>query len=235
MSWFTYKNVHSDTMGIRVNVYPEIARAEQRVESVKIPGRSGELYLDGNRGVYESYMRPCVCTLLPGADAGAVVSWLTGAGDLVMGNEPQYAYAARVINSVPFERILRGRAHRRFEIPFWCQPYKKMAAQEDDIELTATGSIITNPGHVDSRPLVRVAGTGDITIMIGTATITGIKGLAEPILIDGDAGLAVNDSETMNMSYLVSGDWPRIPVGNQPVSWLGNVTKIIITPRWRYL
>jgi len=33
----------------------------------------------------------------------------------------------------------------------------------------------------------------------------------------------------------VSGEWPLLVVGNNAVGWTGTVSKITITPRWRYL
>lgn len=231
MSWFTYKGTHSDAMGLTVVEYPPITRAELRVKTVKIPGRHGEVTLVGG-AVYEAYVRECECVILPGADIGAIARWLTGRGDAVFGNEPIYTYEARIDHEIAFEKILREREDRELTVPFFCQPLKKKA--EADIVLTASGNVV-NPGHVTSTPIIKVEGSGDIAIMIGQESITHIKGLTEPILIDSELGMATNLLKTQNASYLVSGDWPAIAPGSVPVSWTGAVTRLTITPRWRWL
>lgn len=235
MSWLKYKNIHSDAMGLTVDTYPPIVRAEQRVDMVRIPGKHGEVTLQGGAPVYEAQVRECVCVIQPGADIPALASWLTGQGDLILGNEPDYAYDARVLGEVPFTKILREREYREIQIPFFCQPLKKLVATEADVVVTASGSFITNPGHVESRPLIKVEGSGTVRVMIGTASITMITGLNGAILLDSEIGIATNTTQTTNMSPLVSGDWPVIPTGKVPISWTGTITKLTITPRWRWL
>lgn len=232
MSWLTYKGIHSDAMDLVVVEYPPITRAEQRVERVKIPGRHGEVTLMSGPPVYEAYVRECECAIKPGADIGALSAWLTGRGDVVFGNEPEFIYEARLDHEVSFEKIMREREDRELTLPFLCQPLKKKA--EADIVLTTSGNVV-NPGHVTSTPIIKVEGSGDIALLIGLDSTTHIKGLAEPILIDSELGIATNLLKTQNASYLVSGDWPLIAPGTVPVSWTGTVTRLTITPRWRWL
>ena len=70
--------------------------------------------------------------------------------------------------------------------------------------------------------------------MIGQG-ITELEGLTTPILLDSDLGMATNALGTLNASYLVSGDWPILLPGNNPVSFTGAVSNLTITPRWRWL
>lgn len=235
MSWIRWKGIHSDAMPIVVSRYPDIIRPEERIESIQVPGRTGEFFLQTGEPVYDAYVKECECYLRPEVDIGRVAHWLTGAGMVVFGNEPEYAYEARIINQVPFEQMMRGRAHRRFIVPFFCQPLKRLVEVVPDIIVTETLAPILNPGHVISRPRIKVEGSGDIIIMIGTESITHITGMVEPLIIDSELGLATDATMTKNASYLVSVDWPRIPVGTSAISFSGNVSKITITPRWRYL
>lgn len=235
MSYFRFKGVHSDSMGLIVNSYPPIVRAQQRVETTKVPGKHGEVTLLGGPPVFEAYTRSCQCMIGPGADIPALSAWLSGRGDLVMGNEPNYVYQAALIDAIPFDKILREREHRGFSLGFLCQPLKRLAETEQDITLTASGGFVQNPGHVRSRPLMQVTGSGTIRIMLGQESITMISGLGGTILIDSEVGIATNTTKTVNMSPMVSGDWPAIPVGKVPISWTGAVSKIVITPRWRWL
>jgi len=236
MSDFTWKGTAASSKGIIVSEYPPIFRPEERLEMVQVPGRSGELYLTLDEPVFNAYTKECICYFDPTSkNIEDIKTWLSGAGDVKFHNELDYLYEARILYQIPFEKILRGRPHRTFIVPFHCQPLKKKSTTEADIVMTASGGTITNPGSVSSRPRIKVEGSGNIGLMIGTATITNITGLSGAIVIDSDVGVAFDATGTQNMSYFVQGDWPRIPAGDSPVSWTGTVSKVTITPRWRYL
>jgi len=230
MSEITFKGTTATSKSVTVLKYPEIVKPTLRVETVKVPGRDGELTLSGMPS-YEAMVLECEC-MVPSVDKiSAAAAWLTGRGDLVLGNDPTYAYDAQVIDEIRFEKILRGHAHRRFTVPFLCQPLKKKATTEPNIELTAPGTVV-NIGHVPSRPLIKIEGSGNVVLAVGAYSLS-ITDINTSILIDSDLGMATNG--TVNESYKVSGEWPLLVVGNNAVGWTGTVSKVTITPRWRYL
>lgn len=230
MSEITFKGTTSTSKSVTVLKYPEIVKPTLRVETVKVPGRDGELTLSGVPS-YEAMVLECEC-MVPSVDKiSAAAAWLTGRGDLVLGNDPTYAYDAQVIDEIRFEKIMRGHAHRRFTVPFLCQPLKKKAETEPNIELTAPGTVV-NIGHVPSRPLIKIEGSGNVVLAVGAYSLS-ITDISTSILIDSDLGMATTG--TVNESYKVSGAWPLLVVGNNAVGWTGAVTKVTITPRWRYL
>jgi phage-related protein len=230
MSEITFKGTTASSKSVTVLKYPEIVKPTLRVETVKVPGRDGELTLSGMPS-YEAMVLECEC-MVPSVDKiSAAAAWLTGRGDLVLGNDPDYAYDAQVIDEIRFEKILRGHAHRRFTVPFLCQPLKKKATTEPNIELTAPGTVV-NIGHVPSRPLIKIEGSGNVVLAVGAYSLS-ITDINTSILIDSDLGMATNG--TVNESYKVSGEWPLLVVGNNAVGWTGTVSKVTITPRWRYL
>ena len=232
MSEITFKGTTASSKNVTVLKYPEIVKPTLRVETVKVPGRDGELTLSGMPS-YEAMVLECEC-MVPSVDKiSAAAAWLTGRGDLVFGNDTSYAYDAQVIDEIRFEKILRGHAHRRFTVPFLCQPLKKKATTESNIELTAPGTV-NNIGHVPSRPLIKIQGSGNVVLAVGAYSLA-ITGISTSILIDSDLGMATNAAGTVNESYKVSGAWPLLEVGNNNVGWTGAVTKVTITPRWRYL
>lgn len=232
MTSMVFKGVTAASKNVTVLKYPEIVKPTLRVETVKVPGRDGELTLSGTPS-YEAVVLECEC-MVPSVDKiSAAAAWLTGSGLLILGNDPNYAYDAQVIDEIRFEKILRGHAHRRFTVPFLCHPFKRLSTVESDIVLTEAGNV-TNPGNVTSRPKILVTGTGDITLLVGQL-ITDLTGLTDPIIIDSDIGMATSADGTLNASALVSGDWPMLVPGNNAISWAGTVTSITITPRWRWL
>ena len=234
MTSMTFKGVTSAYMGVVVLDYPPITKPAARIKTETIPGRSGELTLQ-SEPAYEPYDKVVRCRLLATAVLENVSAWLNGAGLLIIGNEPTYAYTARVKDKIDFEKVLPGQDARVFDVTFTVQPEKRLAVTEADIVLTANGTI-NNPGTLPSRPKIRIAATGDVTLMIGQY-ITDLTGLTSTIILDSEIGMATNAAGTLNASPLVSGDWPwpQIEPGGNAVSWTGTVTSITITPRWRWL
>jgi phage-related protein len=235
LPYFTYNGINSKAMGVMVNNYPPIVRPKARITTVTIPGRTGDLSLHENEAVYDSYIRTCQCTALPGANISAISAWLDGSGAAVFGNEPLYAYDAQIVNQINFEKLLRNYLQRTFDVPFLVQPYKSLATPGADIEKTTSGQSITNPGTLASRPVLTVYGTGSVDVLVG-AYIFSLTSLdTTPLRIDCDAEIVTNIAITENLTHRMSGDFPRLVAGSNAISWTGNVTKIVVEPRYRWL
>lgn len=232
MTSMVFKGVTAASKGVVVLDYPPIIKPKARTLTETIPGRSGTLTLQGNVA-YDTYERTVRCRLLASADITQVAAWLDGRGTLVFGNEPDYAYSARVDELIQFEKIMPGYGDRVFEVTFTVHPLKQLAVTESNITLTASG-IITNPGTQIARPSIRVNGSGDFVLMVGQF-ITTMTGVTSAIVLDSEVGIAMNGDGTSNLGKLVEGDWPLLVPGNNAISWSGPVTEVIITPRWRWI
>lgn len=235
LPYFIWKGKRSDQMGVIVNDYPPITRPKERVNSVTVSGRNGTLTLpEGELPVYEPYLRMLDCTVKPGADLEAVCAWLTGGGQAVFGNEPNRAYDAEIINQIDFITILRGKRHRRFSAPFYCQPFKRLYPAAGALTITASGGTVTNPGTAPSAPVIQVYGSGDILLALGGVAVE-LAGISGGILLDWDMQDCMSLDRGTLLNYKVTGGPQFIPVGTSAVSWTGSVTKVVITPNWRYL
>ena len=160
-----------------------------------------------------------------------IASYLKGGGKVAFANRPGGFYYARIVNQIPFEKILRGNPHRSFTVNFRCQPFWY---QENVPEITATtsGTFVTNPGSVNSEPVITVYGSGEITIMVGM-TIVELDGITDSITLDTQLMEAYKGVTSMN--GCMSGDFPTLQPGQNSISWTGNVTKVVVQPNWRYL
>ena len=114
---------------------------------------------------------------------------------------------------------------------FRCKPFW-YAAGVQDITLTASGVVVTNPGSVFSEPVITVHGSGDITLMIGMG-IVELEGVDGHIMLDSALQEAYSGAIIMNGK--MSGEFPVLKPGANAISWTGNVTGIVIRPNWRYL
>ena len=145
--------------------------------------------------------------------------------------QPGGYYDARVVNQIEFAKVLRGRTNRTFTVTFRCHPFWYLSGVAD-IVLTESTSIITNPGNISSEPIITVTGSGDITLMIGQSIIE-LEGVTESVTLDTPLMEAYNGAAPLN--EIMTGAFPLLPSGPVPISWSGNVSKVTITPNWRFL
>jgi len=231
--WIDFKGVRSTSLGVFVQTFPPATLPEERAKFEPIPGRSGSLTLLEGDAVYDDIVLSIDCFVRDLTKLDQIAAWLRGRGALVLGNTPDRYYDARNVNQVEMAKILRGRQHRSFAAVFRCKPFRYVHPAPAVITKTASGQTITNPGTADAEPLIVVTGSGDVTLTIGAKTVQ-IAGLASKITIDVAAGLAYNGD--VNLTGTLTGDWPMtIPPGTSTVSWVGSVTKLEITPNWRYI
>ncbi len=236
MAYFSFNGTTSLSLGVVVLDYPPIIRAAARVETVEIPGRSGVLTLHNPLKTYNTIEKTFRCRLLSTASQIAVSAWLQGAGTLIVGNEPTYAYTAVDVNEITFEKIMPGYTDRIFEVTFVCQPWKELAAPAADITLSTNPQTIVSTATLDSLPQITLTGTGTVTLTVGayTLTMTGLSG-AIPVLIDCEAMTVTDVALATSYISTMTGSFPKLVLGNNVVSHTGTVASVVIKPRYRWL
>ena len=228
---FEWNGVSSSSYGIHVLTQPQLIRPLERHEYTNVPGRNGSLVTTEGEDVYDDILLTVECWVKDTSRITEICAWLKGGGKIKFSTRPGGFWYGRVNNQISFEKLLRENAHRSFSIVFRCKPfwYKDNVS---DIEITRSTSEVTNPGTVYSEPLVKVYGSGEITLMVGQY-ITELVDIDESITLDSELQEAWKNDESQNSC--VSGDFPLLKPGFNAVSWTGDVTKVVITPRWRYL
>ena len=228
-AWFTFKGIDSREMGVIVTAMPETVRAERRIESITVAGRNGSLHKD--EGVYESYDRTMECALIKRARLDEITAWLVGSGEMTFSTEPDKVYRVTIANKISITQMMR--VFQKFQIILDTQPFKySVNALSDSLDLTAP-TTIRNSGTVYSEPLIVVYGSGDITLTINGADFP-LYGVNESITIDSEMMEVFKGNANQNSKY-GGAEFPRFEVGKNEISWTGNVSKIKIQPRWRWL
>ena len=226
--WFDFNGIDSRSFtGLWITKLPGIARPQERVKQEKIPGRAGDVTITEGDDVYESYLRECVVTVSKDVDFDGLTDWLKGAGEVVFSNEPNRRYKARIVNGITFDRISNDL--RQATIPFYCEPYKMQEPKEDDITLTADGTVY-NPGNMVSRPIIEITGTGAGSVTIGNYTMA-FENLPGVLVVDCDAEIITVSDGDWDGKW--TGDYFRLAPGSNTVD-LDNCT-IVITPNWRWV
>lgn len=233
LPYFIFNGTDSRTKNIIVNEYPLRIVPQSRITEITVPGRSGSLTID--EGAYENVVLACECTALPAADMESISAWLKGPGTLVFGDHPNRSLRARADAQITFEKLMRGQAHRRFTLPFVCQPGRYVYPAPSNIILETPGAVV-NPGTMASQPRVTVQASGTVTLTVGTSIMV-INGGASSwaLLIDSELMDCFNSTRTVLRNHWMDGDFPTLAPGSNAVTWSGTVTRVTILPRWRYL
>lgn len=233
-NWFRFAGNHSADYGVIVQTFPPLTLPEERVKFELIPARSGSLTLLEGDDIYDDIILSVDCYVRDLSALDQISAWLRGAGDLVLGNQPDRYYKARCINQIEIAKVLRGRQHRTFTAVFRCQPYRYAYPEPPAKTYATSPDSINNPGTTDAIPLITVVGSGDIDLTIGGRAIH-IDGLASSITIDCETGMAYNGTTDLTPSVTFDGFPWTIPPRISTVSWTGTVTSVTITRPWRYI
>jgi len=230
---FGGKNSYVD-YGIIMSERPPIPSPLRRVTTLEVPGRNSALRFDEN--TFEDITIIVECGLKDKTNLADKVDlikgWLIGTGEssLVFDFQPNKKYVAQVVNAISFAQVYK--IFSKFIIIFNCRPFKA-SVSNSAITLNSSGSLITNIGTIYSEPIIKVYGTGNVTLTIGSQEST-LTGISNSIIIDS----TIQDcygADGFNLNNKMSGDFPMLNVGTNEISWIGNVTKVEITSNWRWL
>ena len=229
---FTWNGVSCRTKGIRLQAMPEIVRPEERISHVIVPGRAGELTITEGEDIYNSYIQSITVIVDSSTDVAGAEAWLRGEGLVSFGCQPNLVQKARVINAVTFRKHSKNSSWWEADVQFYCDPLK-IPAEEEEITVTESGTSIYNPGDVESRPLISIEGTGDISITANGKVIY-LYGCQEWWSVDSDVQW-VRDAQYNPLFGVYTGSFPTFAPGDNVIQYTGNVTSLSIHGRWRYL
>lgn len=225
--FFICNNINSLEHGIIINKLPHISRAEERIEKIKVDGRHGVLH--SSDGTFEEVIKSVECTLKDKNEVDFICSWLRGNVEVIFSNEPDKFYKGYIINQVDFKQVFT--VLKSFIIQIECDPFKYLLDGKENIVLT-NSSKIYNLGTYESQPVITIDGSGDIELTINDNVIN-LNQLSGPITLDSNIENAFYG--TVNMNNKMEGEFPTFKTGENNISWVGNVNKLIITPNWRCL
>ena len=217
--------------GLMISELPPISKPEMRVDRTEIDGRDGDIVDELGYAAYKKTVRVGLTT---GYDIDAIAKYFTGTGNLTLSNEDDKYYKARITSQVDFEKLLR---FKTADVEFEVQPYKYKLS-ESDVDLTISGETsvaVTNAGLEESKPLIRLEGSGTIELTVGGLSVFSID-------IDAGDGYVLVDSEALD-AYVtaglrnnnMTGDFPTLQPGSNTIGWTGTLTRIVVTPRSRWL
>ena len=234
-SYFIFKGVDSRSMSIVSGGAVPLIRAEERVEHVTIPGRSGDLTVTEGDRIFNSYIQTYPISVRGSENKRRVMDWLTGEGYVTFSTDPDRRQKARVIGAVTLNKVSKNMDAYTGEVQFYCSPLKEDIA-DTPVVLTEPGTVF-NAGDVEARPLIRATGvageTFTITSSSGTFTFSFVGSIRTVVIIDCDAEIVLT-TDNVNFTYRSSGPFPRLAPGNVEIGGTG-WSRLAIERRCRYL
>ena len=231
MNTFTYNSIPSSTYGIFIEHRPVQVFPKRIIESVSIPGRSGNFLID--TGAYDNVtMTYQVAYIHSGsvrADAINIATWLyqNQYCDLTDTYEPLYYRKAVYVSPLNVTDILNeaGRAN----ITFDCKPQRYLLSGLTALT-PASGSSITND-YQTAKPTITITGSGTGSVSIGASTIA-ITGQTDDIVMDCENMTAEENGANANSKLTITGGYPELVNGANLVTFSGGVTAISVVPNW---
>ena len=226
MNYCIFKGIDSREFGLYMERCPEKVSPKRRDETFTIPGRHGNLITTD--GAFDSYIRSTEFILKDERKIDEICAHFKGSGWLIFSNELDRKYKARVANQIEFSHIIRH--FKRFVVEFEVQPFGYDVFEQTLVK-TAPFSLF-NIGTFEAEPIITVFGNGNITLKINGQNVY-LTGITDKITLNSEMQNAYR--ETTSMKNKMSGNFPILSLGENYVTWLGNVTRLEIQPNWRYV
>ena len=234
-SYFYFNGARSIEKGLTIEKCPAVSTGQRVVTKVSVPGRSGDLVID--TGAYSNYTQPYEIWFKDkrrGATRAArdIAQWLlSGTGYLQLEDtyDPEVFRLAMFTGPLDVENwmLMAGRATLEFD----CQPQRWLKDGQNPISVES-GQRLFNAWQ-PALPLIRVTGTGNGSLTVGSSTFT-ISDMPGGIMLDSETQDAYWGDPTTNLNnnVKVSGGYPVLQGGETAVSFSGDITAVQITPRW---
>lgn len=248
IDWFEWNGVKCTEYGMHVLSQPTMVTPNERAQMGSIPGRSGSITILEGDNVYDDISFSCICIIdnpyavVNGSNASRISTiseWLRGSGTVKFANRQEGFFKARLANQLSFAQIVKGNPHLSFSVQFACSPFMYLDGGQSEITITNTPYVLTNPGNVPSQPLMRITGTGEGTIMLGSQTmfVNNFEGVSY-ICMDSESKIAYKGSLSdpndpfIPLGTRVGGDWLTIPPGHSTMTFSGGISSVSLIPRW---
>lgn len=230
MSNIIWKNKSSDSIqGLIISELPPITKPNIRTSITEIEGKDGDIVEELG---YSSYDKNIKIGLSKNYNIDEIIKYFTGSGDLILSNESDKVYKASIYNQIDYEKLLR---FKTATIKFHIQPYKYLK-DENIVSLDINGETeleVENVGLEDSKPIMTLYGDGIVDIYLNDIEIFKINIDDEYVVIDSIEEEAYKDTVLKNRNMV--GEFPNLKSGINKISWSGNLTKIEIQPKSRWL
>lgn len=234
-NYFTFAGKNSKDFLLYISGPGVYDAPEADLELTAVPGKNGDIVRENaKRGqrrfknidiTYQAFFFDGIP-----AKSAAVKSWLLSrAGYQVLHDtyDPDFFRMGICKEALSFE--VKGQKAARMELKFHCQPQRWSIEGQRKIRMDQPG-IIRNPYAFPSKPIIRVYGSGEGKLYVGSELIT-IKSINGYVDLNCETHNAYHTDGFCN-DTIKSEDFPDFEPGKNRISWTGGIEYLEITPRW---
>lgn len=204
---------------------------ERDSTNIEVDGRNGDLVIDNGKYKNKKVTFPCLIVDNFRENFEAFIGYLLSQKGYVRIEDsfkPEEYILGRFIEEVD-PKTTDYAEKGSFEITFDRKPQRFIKEGEYPITLTADGSIFNNYNG-EALPLVRVYGTGALSISSTTITINSVN---EYVDIDCELQDAYKGASNCNGNITLNSDrFFSLPSGVNNIDLSGSISRVEITPRW---
>lgn len=237
---FTYNGLNSfNDCGLYIEQRPAPVRPARDGQFISVPGRSGDVYIDGGKynNVSIKYNVGCsdIKTYIPIINKMLNVIGYNNLSDTY---DSDYYRMAMCVNAVEFQEDLLNFGHAVIE--FNCEPYRYLKSGDITIKGNQLNQTVTNPTNFEAYPNIRLVGTAgsNCTLFVGGKSYT-FKLAYSYMNIDSENCIFYNQAKTGIITDCTgnwnSDDFPVFIPGGNKITAAGNITEVSVIPRWRTL
>lgn len=224
---FNNKFLKKDLRISQVKRAPYIYSSKNKNITNRVCG-DGDLYeeLEGKKDI----IIPVECNFVadnPKEFFRRVKHWLLNINNnkLIFTDDPQWFYKVVDIEIGTMEVKLKRKG--MFTINFTCRGWQYSLSGDEFIEIE-NNTMLYNEFD-KAKPILYVEGNGEIDITINTKKFS--VNVKDYLYIDGEKEIAYR--EKTDCLNIYDGDYPILEIGENNISFTGNVTKLEIKPQWR--
>ncbi|MBF0709721.1 MULTISPECIES: hypothetical protein [unclassified Gemella] len=149
--------------------------------------------------------------------------------DFELSWDPDYIYKAYCYETFSIEGSLKAR--KKCVINFKVHPVKFRKNGFRKFVFMRTGDYLVNPEKREAKPLIKLVGSGDVTLNINSQ-IFRLKGVQGHIIIDCESQSASWDNKEAQYDKVYSYPFPKLELGKNLINWDNSNFRVEITPRW---
>lgn len=227
-----WKDIDSKTIeGLIICELPPITKPKMKTTIIRVDGRDGDIVEELG---YESYTKTISIGLARNFDIDKVIKYFTGSGSLIMSNEPNKIYNCRIIDQIDYEKLLK---FKTATVKFHTQPFKYLRNETiiDQTISSQTSISVNNQGLEEAKPIITLYGIGNIEIAINGSTVF------EYTFPDEDTSVVIDSLqeeaylEGIYKNRYMLGEFPKLNPGANVITWSGDLSRIKIEPKSRWL
>lgn len=231
MNYVIFKGQDSRLIkGLIISELPPITKAKKRYLETEIDGVDGSIIEELG---YESYDKQLNIGLTRDADIDEIIDFFDGEGNIVFSNEPDKYYKVMILDQIDYTRLVR---FRTATIKLRTQPFKYLYGESYQKFTNLTGTlVVTNEGNRNSKPLIKIVGSGTIEFKLEGSpifTYTFPAGESE-VYIDSEKEDAYLGTVLKNRNMI--GEFPILKQGKNQITLSGAVTELTVTANSRWL